>query len=80
MNIDVVGGAADATVYVGKPLIVSLSLRGDKYIAIEFPAKPKDRAARRVVIYMLCGMKPIDAVRIWRERFMEEPVAKPVKI
>jgi hypothetical protein len=82
-DFDIVGGKADGTKFwttVRTPHF-QIELRGEKYQAIEFQAKPLDKSrAGRVIIYHYIEMKAIDAIKLWRQRFMSETEGEPVKL
>lgn len=69
----VIGGKSDASLLSTTQVVVTL--RGDeKYIAIEFKARPRGSAEkpRLYRIFMKCGMTPEQAMQIYRQRFMME--------
>lgn len=66
-EIDVIGGKADGhKIRTAAKIVVSLKLAGDDYIAIAIDIPGQGR--RQTVIYMLAGMQPAEAMKIWRDR------------
>lgn len=80
-SIDVVGGLSDGhkVVMTRVNKSVTCELLGEPYIALEFPVQEKDKK-KTVTIYMRCGMTPIDAMTIWRERNMTDQAYENYKV
>jgi hypothetical protein len=80
-SIDVVGGLSDGhkVVMTRVNKSVTCELLGEPYIALEFPVQEKDKKTT-VTIYMRCGMTPIDAMTIWRERNMTDQAYENYKV
>jgi hypothetical protein len=74
-EIPVIGGPADGrTMRTTSPAVVTIPIAGHQYIKIEF----KDSAQGKRYLYMAAGMAPIEAVKLWRERY-EKDVKTPEK-
>ena len=69
-EFDVIGGLADGQRLFGRAA-ASIEFVGEPYIALEFAPDPNLKK-KTVTIYMRCGMTPADAMRIWRERNMND--------
>jgi len=75
VKFDVVGGKCDGrTLVTDNPKPPSfVDLKGEQYLALQFASDPAKKD-ELVVIYMLAGMSPLDAVKIWRQRKAPKPI------